>query len=168
MAAYGSFSKPFNKQNIFLMGLKNRKFLLREDYSLFNTSSPHKPSFHHSILLHRIYNLFDLFIRNGPWNKRNKFYISTFQKNMQCSTTITFIKTFCDILRYTNHTFYSMVNMHHILCHVWCNYFMMMFDMLFFRLCLFVRYFIDATLVFLRIMSTCFFRFNYASVHNMI
>ena len=28
MAAYGAFSKPFNKQNIFLMGLKNRKFFV--------------------------------------------------------------------------------------------------------------------------------------------
>ena len=52
MAAYSPFSKLFNKQNIFLMGLKNRKFLLLEDYSLFNTSSPYKPSFHHSILSH--------------------------------------------------------------------------------------------------------------------
>ena len=68
---------------------------------------------------------------------------------------------------------FSMVNMYHILCHFWCNNFMMMFDMLFFRLCLFVRYFIDATLVFLRIMSTCFFRLTthlsitWFKIHNI-
>ena len=36
MAVYSPFSKPFNKLNIFLMRLKNRKFILRDDTKNIN------------------------------------------------------------------------------------------------------------------------------------